>query len=617
MPRIDLDLLKPKVKRFDGIYRGVVEDNNDPEKLGRCRIRIWGLHTDQINPDELQGIPTSNLPWSEPCLGLIEGSVSGHGCFSVPLQGSHVFLFFEGGNWESPRYFATVPGQPEEGADKTKGFNDPSGNYPRKDRLGESDYHRLARGQLEGTVVEHRNNHLDVGVVKADTQTWDEPPSAYAAQYPRNIVLSTHRGLTVELDSTPGQERIHVFHPSNTYIEIDKDGNLVFRNAKDRFEITRGTKNVHVLVDDNETVESNKTSRVGGSETIHIGQNQKETIINNRETNIGVNDKTMIGKDSEVVIGNNQETSIGTSMTHDIGQDWTVACGGNITMSAAGVITMIAPRIDLNPGSPPISPALTAVIPLSSIQSGVETTDVAITQVAEDHEDDISGSYVSGVVTVVRAPLTSIEIAAMTSMGINPEVNVDPKPTEVDVATPTPPPDIPSDCTDIATAETGGSLNGEFQLSNRFKLKHVTTNCAVSNYALISQLGLSRVDIACNLRKLCVNLLEPIADKYGVPSVTSGFRHGTNTSNHNTGSAVDIQWAGISDEEYYNRIVWIKNNLKWCELILEYGGSRPWLHVAYNTTKNNTTKFKTRVAVANGYAHGFLKLRNVPKVGGV
>jgi hypothetical protein len=29
-----------------GIYRGVVEENNDPKKRGRCRIRVWGLHTE-------------------------------------------------------------------------------------------------------------------------------------------------------------------------------------------------------------------------------------------------------------------------------------------------------------------------------------------------------------------------------------------------------------------------------------------------------------------------------------------------------------------------------------------------------------------------------------------
>ena len=39
-------------------WQGVVEDRNDPLKLGRCRVRILGYHT-----DNKQDIPTATLPW--------------------------------------------------------------------------------------------------------------------------------------------------------------------------------------------------------------------------------------------------------------------------------------------------------------------------------------------------------------------------------------------------------------------------------------------------------------------------------------------------------------------------------------------------------------------------
>lgn len=349
-----MENLQMKTNSFHGIYRGVIENNNDPESLGRCKIRVWGLHTEDITPDELEGIPTENLPWAEPCLGLIEGSVSGAGCFSIPLQGSHVFLFFEGGNWESPRFFATVPGQPVDAPDPTVGFNDPAGEYPRSDRLNEPDWHRLARTETTtqwdkrptypdeydpnydpetGTVLDHKWKNLDYEVPMADGEHWDEPEPAHSAEYPKNIVMTTHRGIIVEVDNTTASERIHIYHPSNTYIEIDAVGNVVFRNDGSRFEITRNTRNKHILVDDNETIDADKTSKVGNDETILIGHDREKQVNNN--------DRETIGKDRVTTVGQNDTKSVGT--------DWNVSVGGNITIEAEGNVTIKGARIDLNP----------------------------------------------------------------------------------------------------------------------------------------------------------------------------------------------------------------------------------------------------------------------------
>lgn len=331
--RTDIKHFIPRVSEFGGIYRGVIENNNDPEMLGRCKIRVWGIHDEQKEEKLEEGISTDKLPWGEPCLGLVEGSVSGHGMFSVPLQGSHVFCFFEGGNWEALRYFATAPGLPVDAPDVKKGFNDPDGVYPRIDRLDESDYHRLARGISTGTIVDHKNDNLDLSVAKSDGETWDEPESAYAAEYPNNIVLTTHRGITIEIDSTNGAERIHIFHPSNTYIEIDALGNIVFRNEGDKFEITKGDVNKHIFGDENVTIDIDKTKYIKKDETIKVDNNRKTTIGNDEIEDIGNNETRSIGQDSDETIGN----------------DWNVTVGGNITIEAVGNIILKGARIDLNP----------------------------------------------------------------------------------------------------------------------------------------------------------------------------------------------------------------------------------------------------------------------------
>ena len=58
-------------------------------------------------------------------------------------------------------------------------------------------------------------------------QVGPEPPSAYKAKYPNNKVIRTERGHVIEVDDTPDQERIHIFHKSGTYSEINNEGRKV------------------------------------------------------------------------------------------------------------------------------------------------------------------------------------------------------------------------------------------------------------------------------------------------------------------------------------------------------------------------------------------------------
>lgn len=266
-----------------GIYRGVIEDNNDPEKLGRCRIRIFGIHTEVKSKNELEGIPTEELPWAEPALGLFEGSVSGFGAWTVPLQGSHVFIFFESGHILNPRFFASAPGFPTDinhGFEDDEGFSDPDNIYPNEEteyphkpnQLNESDFHRLARNDgIDETIVNSKNESRDSDVNTADDRSWDEPESYYNSKYPDNKVFSTRSGITIELDDTEGEERIHIYHPSNTYIEINNEGNVILRNANDKFEIVDNDLKQHIKNNLDRTVNNDMSSYIKGLQMEKIG----------------------------------------------------------------------------------------------------------------------------------------------------------------------------------------------------------------------------------------------------------------------------------------------------------------------------------------------------------
>ena len=340
--------LQIEVERLTGFYRGVVEDNVDPLKAGRVRVRIHGLHTPSKIKSDIEGIPTDELPWAEPCMPIQEGSISGFGSWAVPLQGSHVMLFFENANALQPRYFASMPGIPESKesyssnnreTSKNDGFKDPDGEYPTNVRLNEPDVHRLARGKSQGTLVETKNAERDVGVPTALGGTWSEPKSPFAARYPHNHVIATHGGITIELDSTPGATRLHIYHPSNSFIEIDNDGNMVVKNNAEKYEIVTQGKNIHIKQDRNITIDGSSKKKIDGNEQIEVGESKQieidgdkiETIDGNLTQEVGGNKSEEIaGSKSEEIIGGKTET-----------------IGGQLIVTVVGDSTLTAPRINL------------------------------------------------------------------------------------------------------------------------------------------------------------------------------------------------------------------------------------------------------------------------------
>jgi hypothetical protein len=281
--RFKLQDIKPASQEFTGIYRGVVEDRDDPEKRGRVRLRVFGIHSESKEKNDTSGIPTDELPWAEPALPIFEGSVSGFGIFNVPVTGSHVFVFFEAGNHMYPRYFATAPAHPNEKPNYKEGFSDPNNLYPTEHRLNEPDYHRLARGETEKTIIEDRNNKIDTSVNVAGGETWDEPESFYNASYPDNTVIATHGGVIMELDGTDENQRFHLYHPSNSYWEIGPEGDMIMKNDGDEYKIVEESRRTHIMCQDCLTVDKQRKVKVVMDELKEVGENQSLKVTGNRE----------------------------------------------------------------------------------------------------------------------------------------------------------------------------------------------------------------------------------------------------------------------------------------------------------------------------------------------
>jgi Gp5 N-terminal OB domain len=264
------------VKHFigrDGFvwFIGVVEDRIDPEKLGRVKVRCFGWHT-----DDKAAIPTKDLPWA------FVTQAPNYPATYTPKEGDYVFGFFMDGDYaQNPVVMGVIPGKPSKKPDYNKGFTDPRTSfgstptdeaYPLKKKLNEPTNSRLARGRIDGTVIETRKRNLKKAIKNIGGATWNEPEPSYAPKYPYNDVLETESGHAFELDDTKGKERINLAHKNGSFIEMDYNGNRVEKVMKDGYSVTMGNDFVYVEGNCNVTVGGNCNLKVVGKLNVEASE---------------------------------------------------------------------------------------------------------------------------------------------------------------------------------------------------------------------------------------------------------------------------------------------------------------------------------------------------------
>lgn len=76
-------------------WLGEVVDVDDPERMGRCRVRVYGKF------DQLE---VGDIPWASCGQSVTAGSDTGGGFLSVPKEGSVVAVTFPNGDLYFPEY---------------------------------------------------------------------------------------------------------------------------------------------------------------------------------------------------------------------------------------------------------------------------------------------------------------------------------------------------------------------------------------------------------------------------------------------------------------------------------------------------------------------------------
>ena len=347
-------------------FNGVVEDRQDPQKLGRLRVRCVGIHTD--NKDDL---PTADLPWSQLIHPITSSGISGLGHSpGFIVEGTWVFGYFRDGYaMQEPMVIGTLPGKPVELADTSKGFYDPNGVYPKyKDevdtnRLAVNDtsqphlfleLRKLTRktgvptADFDAVPVEE---HISTAIEASDSDTWSQPIIPYNATYPYNHVFESESGHVQEIDDTKDNERLFTSHRTGTSQEISPDGTQVNIIKGDHYNIVSGKRQA--------IIEGNADLTIGGRHKIYInkdGQTNNHYDIQvgpNASVNIQIDkgDMNVVLKDGKLNtnVSGDYNMKIGGNMNLDVRGNKTETVSGSKTSNTTGNVIHRGARIDLNP----------------------------------------------------------------------------------------------------------------------------------------------------------------------------------------------------------------------------------------------------------------------------
>ena len=140
----------------------------------------------------------------------------------------------------------------------------------------------------------------------------DHPPL-----YPYNQIIDSESGHSLQLDDTPGRERVCLQHgKSKNFIEMHPNGDQVVKVFGENFDITIGKKNVYVSGACNIIVKGNCSMQVDGDFNQEVNGDYNLAVKGKMNVR-GVKDISIQG-DSDVEIGANEK--FGGSLRFSSGQ---------------------------------------------------------------------------------------------------------------------------------------------------------------------------------------------------------------------------------------------------------------------------------------------------------
>ena len=456
------------------------------------------------------------------------------------------------------------------------------------------------------------------------------------AEYPYNKVTETEGGHIIEMDDTPGSERIHVYHKSGTFIEIDANGSVIKRAIGSSYEIIdkngkisiAGQADVSILGACNIFVGNDATIEVEGNTILHchndvtamaggkmnLSANEElnitagniniqaynsMTVNSNVSLNLHATDSIHLHSNANVFVQTVDLFQTATTSYHEASNMYNKTsagmyneAGASINLKATGQFNADGSAVYINSNSSASSksskPAkIAGVSNIGIIPQRTDPVQVAIEDpVALTMADSYAFKFEEDKFT--EKEYKNHKDLIVTS-GFSTSVAFDKPPLEVESETVSSLQNAavtPSD-----TLLSRNSLPGNYNLSPNFTLESLTNKTTVLGDTIPDNPDIKYGQIVYNLQAIALNILEPTYNIYPQMTVASAYRIKENSSPnslHPLGQAVDIQFQGATSEEYYDYAISLAALLNYDQFILEYCSytNNPWIHISYNTNNN-------------------------------
>lgn len=269
-------------KRYLGKYPGLVRDSFDPHERGRVRIYCPDVMGERDDDEHWLDWAEANMPGTgfDQGLMMVPPDPSWErrdvGAGNSPFNDTRVWVEFRDGDPRRPIYSggnwigeSDLPHSKPKLADSNTGGDETTAAPNRTSATTRTD------------IIDRNTGETAPGPTVREVQ-----PSS-TAQYPYNYVYKSPAGHVIEIDNTPGGERLRVYHPSGTAWEINEAGTLATKIVGKESTFTSGDMQRVVKGSATTIVEGlshhqyNKSSNwIFGDDVLEVIKKSKKTFLN-------------------------------------------------------------------------------------------------------------------------------------------------------------------------------------------------------------------------------------------------------------------------------------------------------------------------------------------------